>query len=347
MPAIPLIGPLIGAGTGILSSIFGNNAQQNAVQQLIAGANQAGQGVTQAVQQGQAQEGGNVANAQSWIGGAAGQAQQGVGTAVSNANQQIGTNAGSILGMTDPYQEAGVAALPQIQAIEQGQLGKQFSFNPSDLQSDPGYQFTLQQGQQAIQRAAAAQGGLFSTGTQKSLAGYTTGTANQYFNDAFNRSLSTFNTNRQGALSQINTLQGLAGQGLQATNLGANALQTAGLAQGTNALQGAQYQGNTGLTAAQLAGNWGLQGSQFGANLGFQGAQQKGNWIQQASTAGALGSLAQGTQNSSITSILGGLFSNPTVLNALGLGGGVSQPSSPPSTAPTYPSGGIAIPGFP
>jgi hypothetical protein len=90
------------------------------------------------------------------------------------------------------------------------------SFSMADFQNDPSYQFNLQQGQQAIERSAAARGGLNSGGTMKSLAQYSQGLASQDYNNAFNR----FQTDQS---NRFNRLQSLATNG-QAAQTGQNAL---------------------------------------------------------------------------------------------------------------------------
>ena len=57
------------------------------------------------------------------------------------------------------------------------------------LQGNPGYQFALQQAQDAIQKSAAAKGTLLTGGTLKDLAGYTAGAASQNYNNIFNQQL--------------------------------------------------------------------------------------------------------------------------------------------------------------
>lgn len=194
------------------------------------------------------------------------------------------------MGLYQPYIQAGTDSLQGIQDIANSkQLTSQFSFNPTDLQSDPGYAFTLKQGQDALQRSAAAQGGLYSSGTQKSLAGYTEGTANQYFGDAYNRALSTFQANQQQALNRASTLQGLAGMGLTGAGGASSAL-------GTNA--GLQSGNITG--AADLGAQLGLSGATTGAglatqsaDLGLRGATAQGNFITGAGNAQAAGTAGQ------------------------------------------------------
>lgn len=97
-------------------------------------------------------------------------------------------------------------------------------FGMADFQQDPGYTFRLQQGQQAIERSAAARGGLGGGRMAKDLTNYAQGAASQEFGNAFNR----FQTNRS---NQLNPLQSLAGLGQTATGQ----MQTAAQNYGTNA----------------------------------------------------------------------------------------------------------------
>lgn len=62
---------------------------------------------------------------------------------------------------------------------------------------DPGYKFAIQQGTEATQNAQAAKGMLHSGGTLKALSNLGQQTATQFYNDAYNRGLSTYNTNYQ------------------------------------------------------------------------------------------------------------------------------------------------------
>jgi len=216
---------IISGGSSILRGIFGSNAAKKA-----------------AAVQAQGQQ-----NIIDNTRGALTGAQQGVADTTGQANDILSRSAATQLGMYAPYSETGISALMSLKdlASSGGPLDTTFSFNPTDLSSDPGYMFTLQQGQKAIQQAAAAKGGLFSSSTLKGLAGYTTGTANQYFNDAFNRALNTYTTNRGTALSRASTLQGLAGMGYGATSAGAGAV-------GSTSSQQAGNTVNEGVTNANL-----------------------------------------------------------------------------------------------
>lgn len=108
-----------------------------------------------------------------------------------------------------------------------------------DIQNDPGYQFRLSQGTDAIQKSAAAQGLLRSGGTLKDILNYGQGLASQEYGNVFNRAL----------------------QGWQA-NLGANQFGF-----------GAQYQ-----PWAQM-GNWGQERWQTGQNTALQKYLQRENTI--------------------------------------------------------------------
>jgi hypothetical protein len=87
-------------------------------------------------------------------------------------------------------------------AATYGQLMR--SFTPADYlaNQDPGYQFQLQQGQQALQNSQAAQNGVLSGAALKGLIGFNQGMAATGYNDAWNR-WQTQNTNT------FNRLQGL------------------------------------------------------------------------------------------------------------------------------------------
>ena len=69
--------------------------------------------------------------------------------------------------------------------------------------ADPGYQFSLQQGADALQRSAAAQGTLRTSGTLKDLINYGQQAAATQYGNVYNRDLSTFNTQYQGAKDEF------------------------------------------------------------------------------------------------------------------------------------------------
>ena len=170
-----------------------------------------------------------------------------------------------------PYRQAGYGALSSIgQQLQSGTgfaqaLPTSQPFTQNDFTSDPGYQFSLQQGTQGAQRSAAAGGSLMSGGTLKALDQYSTGLASQTYGDAYNRYLATNNQIFSQALSgrqlQYNQLASLAGLGQ--TSLG----QTG--AAGTSAANGIASTSYNGITAAGAASAAGTVGVSNAINSGL------------------------------------------------------------------------------
>jgi hypothetical protein len=94
------------------------------------------------------------------------------------------------------------------------------------LDQDPGYQFRLQQGIDALQNSAASRGGLKDPNTARAIQDYGQQSASQEYGNAYNRALQTYQTNTGTdlAANQQNYQQGLgafqtnAQIGLQANN---------------------------------------------------------------------------------------------------------------------------------
>lgn len=122
-----------------------------------------------------------------------------------------------------------------------GDLNKRFTLQ--DYEEDPGYQFRLQQGEQGINRAAAARGGWNSGATLKALAGYNSNMASQEYGNAYSR----FNTDKT---TQFNRLASLSGIGQIANtavgNAGNNAYGTIASAGANNANRMANASYNAG-----------------------------------------------------------------------------------------------------
>lgn len=143
-------------------------------------------------------------------------------------------------------------------SLAQG-FGKTFSSpTANDMTIDPGYQFRLSQGLQALQNSAAARGGLLSGGTAKSINDYASGSASQEYGNVYNRALQNYNTNYNTFTNDqsnlFNRLQALAGGG----QTSANQLSASGLTAANNAA-------NIGLTSA---GQIGQQLNNAGAATG-------------------------------------------------------------------------------
>ena len=89
-------------------------------------------------------------------------------------------------------------------------------FSMSDFQKDPGYDFRLTEGLKALDRQAAARGGLISGGALKAAGRYGQDYASGEFQNAYGRF-------RQNRLDQLNALGALSGMGQNATNAMTNA----------------------------------------------------------------------------------------------------------------------------
>lgn len=131
-------------------------------------------------------------------------------------------------------------------------------------QNDPGYQFRLQQGQQALENSAAARGGLLSGGTAKALQQYGQDYASNEYGNVYNRALGEYQQNynifQNNQNTQFNRLASLAGYGQT------SAAQLGGLGQ-----QAAGNTSNTLLTSGQQVGN-SLQNAAAARASGYVGA---------------------------------------------------------------------------
>ncbi len=144
----------------------------------------------------------------------------------------------------EPFRQAGVTALGQLQEGI-NQPVDEFSFS---LEDDPGFNFARDEALRATERAAAARGFNNSGNLLAELNDRASGMAAQHTNDAFNRQIGSFNTNRGVAGDRLNRLASLAGVGQTAVSntgvQGANAasnLANLHLQQGqgiNNAIQG-------------------------------------------------------------------------------------------------------------
>jgi hypothetical protein len=105
-----------------------------------------------------------------------------------------------------PFREAGVRALPELEAAS-----RYTPFGMKQFTADPGYGFRLAEGQKALDRQAAARGGLMSGSALKAAARYGQEMGSAEYTNAFNR----YQTERQ---ARLNPLQSLAGMAQTSTN---------------------------------------------------------------------------------------------------------------------------------
>lgn len=121
--------------------------------------------------------------------------------------------------LQEPFRQAGMTAQQQIMqllgiggdktAADYGSLAK--SFGTEQFQADPGYAFRQAEGQKALERSAAARGGLLSGSALKGIERFGQDLASQEYTNAFNR----YQTERA---ARLNPLQSLMGSGQSAAN---------------------------------------------------------------------------------------------------------------------------------
>ena len=178
--------------------------------------------------------------------------------------------------LNEPFRQGGINALNRMQdllglsgnrkAPGYGSLSRNFTM--SDFQADPGYAFRMSEGLKALDRQAAARGGLISGGALKAAQGYGQDLASQEYMNAFNR----FQTNRTNLL---NPLQAMTGTGQTATTT----LSQAGQNMGTNVsnAMGASGQAQmNAMTAGADARASGYLGAQEGWNQAINSALSRG-----------------------------------------------------------------------
>lgn len=146
--------------------------------------------------------------------------------------------------LQEPWRKAGEAALNKLIPLTDYQ-----KFGMAQFTADPGYAFRLSEGQKALERSAAARGGLLSGATGKALTRYGQEMGSQEYQNAFNR----YQAERA---AQLQPLQSLAGVGQTSANTLTNAAGTLGsnIAQGIGSAAAARASGYVGGANALTSG---------------------------------------------------------------------------------------------
>lgn len=163
-------------------------------------------------------------------------------------------------------------------------------FSMEKFQQDPGYAFRMSEGLKALDRTAAARGGLISGGAMKAASRYGQDMASQEYQNAFNRynqnrdfNSNLFNTNRTFGANQFNTDRTYqTNQYNQNRNFNTDLYQT----NRTNALAPL---GSLMASGQNAANNMSSAGQNYGNNAG--------STYQQAGNAAAAGVNAAGQSN--------------------------------------------------
>lgn len=163
-----------------------------------------------------------------------------------------------------PFRQAGLTAqnrFMELMGLGQPTGGQDFGryardFSMEDYQQDPGYAFRLSEGMKALERSAAARGGLLSGSMLKGAQRFGQQQASEEYQNAFNR----YQTNRA---NQLNPLAGLMSAGQSGANTLTSAAGELGGRLGENYLQAGNArasgyigQGNALSSALGTVGNY-------------------------------------------------------------------------------------------
>jgi hypothetical protein len=175
--------------------------------------------------------------------------------------------------LAEPFRQAGITSQNELMrllgiggdaaAADYGMLTR--GYRPEDLQMDPGYAFRLSEGQKALERSAAARGGLLSGSMLKGAQRFGQEMGSQEYMNAFNRAQAQLG-NRLGALGS------LYGAGQTATQQVAGQAGQMGVNVGNLMTQGGQarasgYLGQANALNQALGGLAGAYGQYAGSGL--------------------------------------------------------------------------------
>jgi hypothetical protein len=145
--------------------------------------------------------------------------------------------------LSEPWRKAGEQALNKLIPLTDYQ-----TFGMNQFQADPGYAFRMSEGMKALERGAAARGGLLSGGTLKATQRFGQDLASQEYTNAFNR----YQAERQARLAPLQSLAGVGqttaqqigqagmqtAQNIGETQMSGAAARASGYVGGANALTG-------------------------------------------------------------------------------------------------------------
>jgi hypothetical protein len=188
----------------------------------------------------------------------------------SSAQQQAASQASDVqrdiferqVELQEPFREAGLKGqnrLMELLGLGEDKTAPGFGkyataeFGMDQFKADPGYAFRMSEGMKALERSAAARGGLMSGATLKGITRYGQDAASQEYQNAFNR----FQAERAGTLNPFQALAGTAqtsanvlgqqagqlGQQLGSNIIGAGNAQASGYMGQANAIAGGLGQG--------------------------------------------------------------------------------------------------------
>jgi hypothetical protein len=186
-------------------------------------------------------------------------------------------------GLQAPYRKAGEQALNKLIPLTDYR-----KFGVDQFQEDPGYAFRLSEGQKALDRQAAARGGLISGSALKAASRYGQEMGSQEYTNAFNR----YQTERA---AQLQPLQSLAGVG----QTSAQTMGSAGQAMTSGISSSLGNYGNAASEAYGAAGQARASGYMGGANAisggvgSYLGYQSNTNLINALNRRSSIGGISE------------------------------------------------------
>ena len=175
-----------------------------------------------------------------------------------------------------PFREAGLKGQNQLMdllglsgntgAEGYGSLAKPFT--GQDMYKDPGYAFRLNEGVKALDRSAAARGGLLGGNQMRGITEYGQNYASGEYQNAFNR----YQAERA---ARLNPLQSLAGQAQTSANTLGNAAGNLGNALGQSAVDTGNIRASGYIGGANAISNAIGQGVNYYTNQHAQNRQQQ------------------------------------------------------------------------
>ena len=199
--------------------------------------------------------------------------QTAAATAQSNALQREMWQAQQA--QQQPWLQAGTGAVNRLAAglAQGGEFATPFS--QTNWMQDPGYAFRLSEGQKALDRSAAARGGLQSGAALKAAARYGQDMGSQEYQNAFNRYY-------QERSNMLTPLQSLAGVGQTSANTLGSAGQNYASNVGNALINQGYAAGNAGLASANARqsayGNIGSALGQISPSQWSSAGNSLSNW---------------------------------------------------------------------
>ena len=180
--------------------------------------------------------------------------------AANNATAEQRRQFDLLYGDQQPFREAGQNAVRELAGLS--------GYNPAPsaemVMAEPGYQFGLDQGRNAIQGTAAARGGLYSGNALKELTRYGGDYATTRYGQANDRAQQAFG-------NRWNRLASLAGLGQTSVQQTGNAGMNFGNMAGSNMMGAGNAQAASGMQQANI---WGNAANQLGGYMAWNQRQR-------------------------------------------------------------------------